>query len=114
MCGNRGVAPKRYASVVVFAFENRTWSSVGLGFGPQMPYLHGLGRRCSYFTDWTETDTAQNSLTQYVGQVTGAYAYVLLAAVVVFFAWLFVGGQWTRAERNRLWVADVLVADALP
>jgi len=38
-----------------------------------MPYLHGLGRQCSYFTDWTEADTGQNSLTQYVGQVTGAF-----------------------------------------
>ncbi len=58
---------------MVFAFENRTWNDVGLGFGPQMPYLHGLGQQCSYFTDWTETNTAQNSLTQYVGQVTGAF-----------------------------------------
>jgi hypothetical protein len=56
----------------VFAFENRTWSDVGMGFGPEMPYLHMLGRECSYFPDWTETDTGQNSLTQYVGQVTGA------------------------------------------
>jgi hypothetical protein len=71
-CGNPGPAPEHYASVVVFAFENRTWDAVGLGFGPEMPYLHGLGQRCSYFADWTETDTAQNSLTQYVGQVTGA------------------------------------------
>jgi phosphatidylinositol-3-phosphatase len=72
VCGNRGPAPKRYRSVVVFAFENRTWDDVGLGFGPGMPYLHDLGQRCSYFTDWTEADTGQNSLSQYVGQVTGA------------------------------------------
>ncbi len=37
-----------------------------------MPYLHRLGQQCSYFVDWTETDTTQSSLTQYVGQVTGA------------------------------------------
>jgi hypothetical protein len=37
-----------------------------------MPYLHGLGRQCGYFTDWTEADRGQNSLTQYVGAVTGA------------------------------------------
>ena len=37
-----------------------------------MPYLHSLGQRCSYFTDWTETDTDQESLTQYVGQVDGS------------------------------------------
>jgi hypothetical protein len=73
LCGNSGAAPKQYASVVVFAFENRTWDGVGLGFGPAMPYLHSLGQQCSYFTDWTETDTGQNSLTQYVGQVTGAF-----------------------------------------
>ena len=58
---------------MVFAFENRTWDGVGLGFGSGMPYLHTLGQQCSYFADWTETDTSQNSLTQYVGQVTGAF-----------------------------------------
>jgi hypothetical protein len=71
-CGRRTPAPKQYHSVVVFAFENRTWKDVGLGFGPTMPYLHQLGEHCSYFADWTETDSHQNSLTQYVGQVTGA------------------------------------------
>jgi hypothetical protein len=71
-CGNPGSPPSHYRSVVVFAFENRTWNDVGLGFGPDMPYLHGLGRQCAFFRDWTETDTAQNSLTQYTGQVTGA------------------------------------------
>jgi hypothetical protein len=71
VCGDRGTAPARYASVIVFAFENRTWSDVGLGFS-QMPYLHGLARRCAYFASWTETDTRQNSLTQYIGAVTGA------------------------------------------
>jgi hypothetical protein len=72
VCGNSGRAPKRYTSVVVFSFENRTWSDVGLGFGPEMSYLHTLGQQCSYFPDWTEASTAQNSLAQYVGQVTGA------------------------------------------
>jgi len=72
VCGNPGPVPKRYRSVVVFAFENRTWSSVGIGFGSGMPFLHRLGRHCAYFADWTETDTKQNSLTQYVGQLTGA------------------------------------------
>jgi phosphatidylinositol-3-phosphatase len=37
-----------------------------------MPFLHDLARQCAYFNDWTETDTNQNSLTQYVGQMTGA------------------------------------------
>jgi len=72
-CGIRSPHPTRYSSVVVFAFENRTWSTVGgVGFGTGMPYLHGLAQRCAYFSDWTETDTTQSSLTQYVGQVTGA------------------------------------------
>jgi hypothetical protein len=70
-CGNPGNPPDRYSSVVVFSFENRTWDQVGLGFGPGMPFLHGLGQQCAYFTDWSETDQAQSSLTQYVGQVTG-------------------------------------------
>jgi hypothetical protein len=56
----------------VFSFENRTWNDVGLGFGPQMPYLHQLGQQCAFFRTWTETDRQQNSLTQYVGQITGA------------------------------------------
>jgi hypothetical protein len=71
-CGNGGRAPARYRSVVVFSFENRTWNDVGLGFGPSMPYLHRLGEQCSYFVDWTEADTTQSSLTQYIGQITGA------------------------------------------
>lgn len=71
-CGQAAAPTPRYASVVVFAFENRKWSDVGPGFGPSMPYLHELGTECAYFPDWTETDTHQNSLTQYIGQVTGA------------------------------------------
>jgi hypothetical protein len=71
-CGRPGRAPARYRSVVVFAFENRTWSDVGLGFGRRMPYLHQLGRRCAWFRTWGETDPDQSSLAQYVGQVTGA------------------------------------------
>jgi phosphatidylinositol-3-phosphatase len=72
VCGNPGSAPAHYDSVVVFSFENRTWNDVGLGFGPGMPYLHGLGAQCTWFPQWTETDPTQNSLTQYVGQITGA------------------------------------------
>lgn len=72
VCGKAKPYPKRYTSIVVFAFENRTWATVGgAGFG-SMPFLHALARQCTYFADWTETDTTQNSLTQYVGQVTGA------------------------------------------
>ena len=72
VCGNPGRPPRHYRAIVVFTFENRTWDDVGLGFGPGMPYLHGIGAQCGYFSDWTETDTRQNSLSQYVGQVTGA------------------------------------------
>jgi hypothetical protein len=73
VCGNAGPAPTRYESIVVFSFENRTWNAVGLGFGSAMPYLHSLGQQCAWFPNWTETNAAQNSLTQYVGQVTGAF-----------------------------------------
>jgi len=38
-----------------------------------MPYLHDLGQSCSSFASWTEAEPAQNSLTQYIGQVTGAF-----------------------------------------
>jgi hypothetical protein len=72
LCGKAKPHPKRYKSIVVFAFENRTWEGVGgPGFG-SMPFLHARAKKCAYFADWTETDTTQNSLTQYVGQVTGA------------------------------------------
>jgi phosphatidylinositol-3-phosphatase len=74
VCGNGQTPPRTYSSVVVFSFENRTWNKVGgLGFGAGMPYLHRLGTQCSYFPDWTETNTKQNSATQYVGQVTGTF-----------------------------------------
>ncbi len=73
VCNNGRATPARYQKVVVFAFENRTWSGVGgVGFG-SMPYLQGLARSCSFFSSWTETNTAQNSVTQYGGQVTGAF-----------------------------------------
>lgn len=70
-CGTVARAPKRYRSVVVFAFENRTWDRVGAGFGTAMPYLHQLGRQCAWFPTWDEGDPHQNSLSQYVAQVTG-------------------------------------------
>lgn len=70
-CGYPGRAPRRYDSIVVFSFENRTWSAVGDRFA-HLPYLHALASACTSFLRWTETDPQQNSLTQYVGQVTGA------------------------------------------
>src|SRR5262249_39794365 len=71
VCGNPGQPPPHYDAVVVFSFENRTWNDVGAGFS-KMPYLHSLAQHCTYFSYWTETDTQQSSLTQYIGAVTGA------------------------------------------
>jgi hypothetical protein len=71
-CASTGAPPAHYDHVVVFSFENRTWSSVGLGFSAtKMPYLHSLASQCSYFSDWTEANTLQNSLTQYIGETSG-------------------------------------------
>jgi hypothetical protein len=72
VCGSTAAPPAHYQHVVIFSFENRTWSNVGLGFSPStMPYLHSLAAQCSYFSDWTETNTSQNSLTQYIGETSG-------------------------------------------
>src|SRR2546430_1623740 len=72
VCGSTGAPPATYQHVVVFSFENRTWSNVGLGFSATtMPYLHSLASQCSFFSDWTETNTQQNSLTQYIGETSG-------------------------------------------
>jgi hypothetical protein len=54
--------------VIVISEENRTWSGVGLGFST-MPYLRSVGGL--YFPDWTETNTSENSLTQYIGVTSG-------------------------------------------
>ncbi len=70
-CGAPENPPDHYQSVVVFSFENRTWDDIGQGFGPAMPYLHGLGTQCSWFPDWTEINQHDKSLGQYVGQMTG-------------------------------------------
>ena len=70
-CGRAAAPPTTYRSVVVFSFENRSWDEVGEGFGDAMPYLHALGTQCSWFPQWTEIDTHQKSLSQYIGQVTG-------------------------------------------
>jgi hypothetical protein len=36
-----------------------------------MPYLRGLASQCSYFSDWTETNTQLDSLPQYIGATSG-------------------------------------------
>jgi hypothetical protein len=72
VCSSTGAPPAHYDHVVIFSFENRTWSNVGLGFSPTtMPYLHSLAAQCSFFSDWTETNLKQNSLTQYIGETSG-------------------------------------------
>ena len=71
-CGSTAAPPTNYQHIVVFAFENRTWSNVGLGFSATtMPYLHSLATQCSYFSGWNETNSSQNSLTQYIGETSG-------------------------------------------
>ncbi|MFZ4519699.1 MAG: alkaline phosphatase family protein [Microthrixaceae bacterium] len=72
-CGAAAPAPARYDHVVVVMMENRTWDAVGgVGFGDRyMPYLKDLGANCTVFRDWTETNTEQNSLNQYVGLTSG-------------------------------------------
>jgi len=72
ICGSTGAPPSTYQHIVIFSFENRTWSNVGLGFSAStMPYLHSLAAQCSYFSDWTETNASQSSLTQYIGETSG-------------------------------------------
>jgi len=72
VCASTAAPPARYQHVVVFSFENRNWSGVGLGFSASsMPYLHALAAQCSFFSDWTQTNTGQDSLTQYVGETSG-------------------------------------------
>ncbi len=72
-CGSAAAPPAHYDHVVVVMEENRTWDAVGgVGFrDPNMPYLHDLGTRCTVFSQWTETNTTQNSLNQYIGLTSG-------------------------------------------
>ena len=72
-CGATTAPPALYQHIVVIMEENRTWSDVGgVGFGDQyMPYLHDAGTQCTVFSDWTETNTSQNSLNQYIGLTSG-------------------------------------------
>jgi proton-dependent oligopeptide transporter, POT family len=45
-------------------------------------------------------------------QITGAYSYLLLAVTIGFFAWLFLSGNWTPAERKRLYLIGVFFVAA--
>ena len=40
-------------------------------------------------------------------QIADAAGYMLLIATVAFFGWLYLGGDWTPVERNRLYVIGV-------
>ena len=63
-------APATYRHVIVVMEENRTWSAVGPAFA-SMPYMHSLAATCAYYPDWTETNPAESSLTQYIGLTSG-------------------------------------------
>jgi hypothetical protein len=71
VCGHSG-APAAHQKVVVFAFENRTWSGVGGTQFGSVPYFNSLAKQCPTFANFTEPNTGQNSATQYVGTVTGS------------------------------------------
>jgi phosphatidylinositol-3-phosphatase len=43
-----------------------------------MPYLHEVATGCSYFSTWKESDTGQNSATQYVSQAQGDTVHTVL------------------------------------
>ncbi len=72
-CGSIAAPPTQYQHVVVIIEENRSWGSVGgVGFADSnMPFLKDLGKHCTVFSDWTETNTSENSLTQYIGLTSG-------------------------------------------
>src|SRR4051812_23116025 len=76
-CGRTAAPPTTYNHVVILMNENRTWAggrtpAVGMGFSStNMPFLHGLATKCTYYKDWRETNSTQNSLNQYVGLTSG-------------------------------------------
>ena len=72
-CGSSATPPAHYEHVVVVMEENRTWADVGgAGFkDPSMPFLRDAANSCSTFLHWTETNTTQNSLNQYIGLASG-------------------------------------------
>jgi len=70
-CGSSAAPPARYDHVVVFSFENRTWDAVGGEGFKDMPYMSSLAEHCATLTDLAESDTGQNSATQYVSQFQG-------------------------------------------
>ena len=69
-CGSTAPQPA-IKHIVVFSNENKTWSDVGGTQFQSMPYLNSLAKHCRTYANWTETDTSQNSASQYVGATTG-------------------------------------------
>lgn len=94
--GTAGLEPTKPASDAEAA-RIRNQAVYGLGGGLIAIVLFGLA-------------IATGTLPATIEQVTGAYSYILLGIVVAFFAWLFLGGQWTPVERHRLYVIFVFFA----
>ena len=98
--GSAGLDPAKPESATAAA-RIRNQAIYGLGGGLLLLVLFGAA-------------VATGAMPITIAQVTDSYSYVLLAVVVAFFGWLFLGGQWTPIERNRLWVIFVyFVAAAL-
>ncbi|HVW04038.1 MAG TPA: peptide MFS transporter [Vicinamibacterales bacterium] len=91
--GDAGLYPARDASAEVQArFERRAWSAVLAGLAVLVAFGVALWRGWLPLT---------------IGQISDAAGYLLLIITVVFFAWLFLSGTWTREERRRLYVIGV-------
>ncbi len=70
-CGRVATSPTSYRHVVVVVLENRTFNHVGGPSFSALPYLASIAAQCTVYTDWTEINTKQNSLTQYIGLTSG-------------------------------------------
>jgi POT family proton-dependent oligopeptide transporter len=91
--GDAGLHPVRDASADAQArFERRAWSAVVAGLAALV--LLGV----STWRGWIPLTA---------GQISDGAGYLLLILTVVFFAWLFLSGDWTREERRRLYVIGV-------
>jgi POT family proton-dependent oligopeptide transporter len=92
--GTAGLQPVSSGSLQKDAqFRGRAW--MGLGIGGLVLAAFGVGM-------------ATGALPITPKQVTDAYGTVLLVICIGFFAWLFMAGTWTPAERKRLALIVVL------
>jgi len=98
--GQAGVHPATHGdAAATAAARSQAW--IWIGGGMALLVAFGIGM-------------ATGVLPVTLEQVTGAYSYVLLLITVAFFAWLFMAGSWTAAERKRLYlIAVFFVAAAL-